>query len=492
MLKSAPELVAYCGSHLDLIPWEVKFLRRLASTRGDMALSVARGNGKSALCAAVAAAVLDGPLRHPRAEVILVASSFGQAGIMGRDVVGFLGEQLNDRKVWRKRDTSGIFEIEHLPTRARLKALGSDPRRMHGIRPSLVLYDEPSQAPPSTCEAALAALRTSMGKHAAGSRLIALGTRPDSEDHWFARMLKEPGATVYACAPRGPAVSPAHLEAGEPVAGRLPLVGRPTEGGGEDRAEGPGCPGQLPGAPAQRGRVGHGGTALATSRHAWAGCRRETRPWSGSTSSGSTWGARPACPAPPGSGPIPDHCAPWPATATTPTRRSGGSATGAAACTHRCTTGASLCWRRGRISDVKVLLDEAWSRWGKPRAIVTDRWRCAELRKALHLLGWPVVALVERGMGYRDGSEDVRGFKAGVSPWLGHPRAFVVAVIGCCRGENGVGPGRELQACEGCARRAPFTGSGRCGGGRDLGGRCLGWRKALQADAPAGLRSAVV
>ena len=49
-------LVEYVGSHLDLIGWEKRFLRRLAKTDGDLALSVARGNGKSALCAAIGCA----------------------------------------------------------------------------------------------------------------------------------------------------------------------------------------------------------------------------------------------------------------------------------------------------------------------------------------------------------------------------------------------------------------------------------------------------
>ena len=66
---------------------------------------------------------------------------------------------------------------------------------MHGLRPLLVLADEPAQWPPSSSEAALAALRTGLGKFP-GSRLIALGTRPDDDAHWFARMLTETNATT--------------------------------------------------------------------------------------------------------------------------------------------------------------------------------------------------------------------------------------------------------------------------------------------------------
>ena len=74
---------------------------------------------------------------------------------------------------------------------------------MHGLRPLLVLADEPAQWPPSTSEAALAALKTGLGKFP-NSRLIALGTRPDDDAHWFARMLLETNATVYAARPGDP------------------------------------------------------------------------------------------------------------------------------------------------------------------------------------------------------------------------------------------------------------------------------------------------
>ena len=43
--------------------------------------------------------------------------------------------------------------------------------------------------------------------------------------------------------------------------------------------------------------------------------------------------------------------------------------------------------------------------------MVADRWREAELRDALEKAGVPPAALEVRGMGYRDGAEDVRQFR---------------------------------------------------------------------------------
>ena len=79
--------------------------------------------------------------------------------------------------------------IEHRPSGARVRCIGCDPKRAHGLAPALVLADEPSQWERTKSEAMLAALRTAMGK-IAGARMIALGTRPDSRDHWFSRMLE--------------------------------------------------------------------------------------------------------------------------------------------------------------------------------------------------------------------------------------------------------------------------------------------------------------
>ena len=78
----------------------------------------------------------------------------------------------------------------------------------------------------------------------------------------------------------------------------------------------------------------------------------------------------------------------------------------------------SECHRRGElllagdmVSDVAELLSEALSRWGTPAAIAADRFKKAELIGHLNALAFPTAALVIRGMGYREGSEDVRGFQ---------------------------------------------------------------------------------
>ena len=62
--------------------------------------------------------------------------------------------------------------------------------------------------------------------------------------------------------------------------------------------------------------------------------------------------------------------------------------------------------------NVPILLREALERFGAPSALAADRWREAELRDSLKLAGIPVAALELRGMGFKDGGEDVRVFQS--------------------------------------------------------------------------------
>ena len=485
---STRPLTAFVGGLLPLIPWETRFLNMVGSTSGDLALSVGRGNGKSALCAAIGTAVIDGPLRVPGAEVILVASSFAQAGIMGRDVVAYLGDKLDDRSTWRKRDTTGIFEIEHLPTRTRLKAIGSDPRRMHGLRPLLVLADEPAQWPPSTSEAALAALRTGLGKFP-GSRLIALGTRPDDDSHWFARMLKEPDATVYAARPDDPRFHRRTWARANPSLDAFPHLEARLR---QEAAEAKRDPVALASFEALRLNLGVSDTLEAhlLQPGTWAAAEGEAEAFGGYIL-GLDLGTTEAMTAAAGYWPETGRLSAVACLGDDPDPKARGLRDGCGNLYQKMHDRGELVLDRGRMSDVRTLLDEVWERWGKPSAIVCDRWRDAELRKALHSLGWPVVSLVKRGTGWKDGSEDVRGFRSAFLRGLVTPdrNLLLSAAISNARTISDPAGNHKL------ARRAE---GGRHSRSRDDAASAailavaLGWRKALQRPSTPGVRSVVV
>ncbi len=80
------------------------------------------------------------------------------------------------------QNSQSVSAITNRATGASVRVIGLDPRRMHGLQPSLIIADEPAQWPPASTDPAIAALRTSLGK-IPGSRLIAIGTRPTDSGH---------------------------------------------------------------------------------------------------------------------------------------------------------------------------------------------------------------------------------------------------------------------------------------------------------------------
>ena len=107
----------------------------------EAALSLARGGGKSTLTAALACAALDGPLAEPEAEVLVVASSHDQGQVVFRHVLRFLAPKI-DTGAFRLADTVNTSRLVSRATGTLLSVKGSDPRRLHGAAPSLVIADE--------------------------------------------------------------------------------------------------------------------------------------------------------------------------------------------------------------------------------------------------------------------------------------------------------------------------------------------------------------
>ena len=183
----------YRGEYFEVLPWQKNFVEGLALNT-TAALTVARGNGKTTLVSGIAISALKGALSRPRGEIVLVASSLKQARIAFRHVLFFMPEVRKQRKKWRVIDNSHQAEIENRKTGVVLKAIGSDPDKAHGLAPSLVLADEPAKWLGGGREM-YAALETAGGKQV-DDKLIAIGTRPKSEDHWFSELLLG-GESVY-------------------------------------------------------------------------------------------------------------------------------------------------------------------------------------------------------------------------------------------------------------------------------------------------------
>ena len=209
------------GEHFEVLRWQERFFRMVEREPGDLALSVAKGNGKTTTAAAIATACVhpEGPLHVRGAETVIVASGVRQAGIVYADVMAMLfpddRPHRNDA-TWRVRNSSQLRRVDHRPSRASVEVIGSSPRRATGLRPLLVLADEPASWPRGSAgDQLVAALRTSLGKQS-GSRLIALGTRPGDREHWFELMLRESPSLCFAADPSADVTDPKVWAAANP------------------------------------------------------------------------------------------------------------------------------------------------------------------------------------------------------------------------------------------------------------------------------------
>ena len=401
------------GQPMRLLPWERRFLSGAFRVAGDGALSIARGNGKTTLVAAVAAACVDGPLTKPRGEVVICASSFSQARVGFEHTLAFLlgrGHDLDDRKLWRRQDSQNAATLEFRPSGARVRCIGSDPSRAHGLAPALVLADEPAQWPVTTSDRMLAALRTSMGK-LPGSRMVALGTRPADESHWFALMLS--GGCDYAqshhASPDDPPFRKRTWAKANPSLPAMPELEKRIRLEAQDARRDPSL---LAGFLALRLNLGTSDTEQTTLLDAgtWQEIEGQAE-LGGAYVLGVDLGGAASMSAAVGY---------WPDTGalhavgcfgSNPDLAERGLRDGVGRRYVEMAKRGELILAEGRVPDVPTLLLEALERWGTPAAIVADRWREAELRDGLERCGFPRCPLVLRGQGFLDGGEDVRSFR---------------------------------------------------------------------------------
>ena len=188
----------HAGKAMTVLDWQ-SGLAHVIPDYSTIGITMSRGNGKTLIAAALACSALlpEGALFQPRGEIDLIASSLGQARISYRHIYYFLRERIeSERKDWRCIDNSHQAQIEHKPSGTILKALGSDPRRAHGLAPLLCIADEPAQWL-SGGRPMYNALRTALGKQM-NSKLIAIGTRPADEHHWFGELLSSKSKSTHA------------------------------------------------------------------------------------------------------------------------------------------------------------------------------------------------------------------------------------------------------------------------------------------------------
>ena len=398
------------GQQFTVLPWQARFVRGalVSGCCQTAALSVARGNGKSTLTAGIAAAALNGSLVVPRGETIICASSFSQARIVFEHILAFLGDELEDRRRWRIWDSVNTARIECRQSGASVRCIGSDPRRAHGLAPQLTICDEPAQWPETTGERMLAALKTAAGKQT-NSKFLAIGTKPASPTHWFTNMLNGncDYAQCHAAGENDPPFQVRTWRKANPSLKAMPDLEKAIRNEAKDaRRNSSG----LAAFRALRLNLGTDDTeqSMLIDSGFWESIEGDV-PAAGQPIWGLDLGTSQAMSAVAAYWPESGRLECMAAFPGIPTLTERGLADGVGRLYLECATAGNLIQLGGRATDIKDLVIEAVSRYGIPQMICCDRWRDAELVDSLNAAQVPVF-VDRRGMGWRDGSEDVRGF----------------------------------------------------------------------------------
>ena len=399
------------GQKWRLLPWQTRFTRGAFSQANDARLTIARGGGKTTYVAGLGTAALAGPLVEPRAETLIIASSFEQGLTCFRHVLAFLEPEFErDRARWRVADSSNRAAVECRRTGALLKVLGSDPRRLHGAAPKLMLLDEVAQWPSTNIDRMLAALTTSRGK-IPGSKAIWLGTRPASAEHPFERALSDPVgySQTHAARDTDPPFHARTWKRANPSLSTMPdLLAVYRAEAKQARSD------SVKLASFQSLRLNLGVADIVRASLLSAGLW-ESIEGQADARGPCVWGVDLG-----GSSSQSAIAAYWPDTGRlevlaafpgTPLLSERGLADGVGALYRTMGERGELITTTGRVVNVEELLREALGRFGPPDAVAADRWREGELRDGLDLAGVPASAFVSRGMGFRDGAEDVRAFR---------------------------------------------------------------------------------
>ena len=404
----------YAGQAFALLAWQRRFLKgAFAPEVHTAALSVGRGNGKTTLVGAIGAAAVNGPLAQNNSEVLLVASSFQQAKIAFEYVRAFLQPAIDaNPRNWSVSDSANHARIVHKPTGSSVRAIASDAKRAHGRAPVLVLADEPSQWPDSTSNKMLAALETSLGK-IPNSKMIALGTRPATDSHWFAKWLA--GGADYAQVHAATESDKPHLKRtwvkANPSLSHMPHLLSAIRADSK-RAKIDDSAMQSFRALRLNQGVADVGRAVVLDANTWRALETDSLPApKGKPIWGIDLGSGAAMSAVASYEPISGRLEVIAAFPGIPTLAERGAKDAVSDLYERMRERGELVTTSGRTVNVSELIEIAVSAFGTPDKVCCDRWRISELADALDANGLTGVPIIERGMGFRDGGDDVRRFR---------------------------------------------------------------------------------
>ena len=437
------------GENFKVLAWQRQLIESLLRDgTTQLGLSIARGNGKTTFASMVLGAYFIGPLRQPRGNVYLVASTIQQGQIALEHLISALQlEDYADR--FRVNYLSNAnCHVQDRRSNVTVRVLSSNPRSAHGIAPVLILGDEPAQWHPNRAEAMHSVLRTSLGK-IPGSRLVCLGTRPESPDHFFSRLLKKPQSINHYAPlsefipdkddpekgewreiPKERLHEDRFVEAANPSLSALPTLRAQIQADYEDALAEPSL------LAAYKALRLNGGTSDVTQNSLLDAenvvtCESVYRLMQDGRKGAYVLGLDLG-----GGTAMSGASAYWPVTGlaetfamfpSEPDVIKRGSRDGVGGLYQSMVTEGSLLLSPGKTVDYALLLANCIQRWERPHVITCDRWRKNELSTALLKVGLGNVSIVYRGQGFKDGAEDVRLFRrAALEGNLGFPATVLL------------------------------------------------------------------
>ena len=400
------------GEPLNVLPWQREYLRRAEALQGgELGLTVAAGSGKTTLAAAVAAAAVAGPLAQPRASVLAVAGSFGQARLLFDHALAFLRPVIDREparfRVLNSESTAAVIDRQ---TGAELRCREAAARTLHGAAPGLVIADEPAQWARTQSEAIYGALRSRLGK-VPGARLLAIGTRPAENTHWFNKLCERSGI-IYAAPVDSDPFSVATWHAANPSLSYFPALREVYEREARESKADAGLLRQFRAFRLNQGTA-TADLSLLIDPDKWQAAEGDAAAY-GPMVLGVDLGSGLSMSAAAGYWPTSGRLDAFAMLPALPDLTERGRHDAVGDTYRQMSDRAELVTTPGQAADPPALIREAVKRWGRPVAVVADRFRHRELADGMKAAGL-TVPLVLRGQGYRDGSEDVRDFRVSVA-----------------------------------------------------------------------------
>ncbi|WP_199288168.1 terminase TerL endonuclease subunit [Henriciella litoralis] len=199
------------GELIKLAPYQKKFVKgALADGVSVAALSIGRGNAKTALSAGLALGEVKGEWDdQPRREVVIAARTRDQARIAFDFCVGFIRGLSEDEQAQFTIRRSPKLEIEFEDENGShfIRAIAADGKSALGSAPTLVLMDERGHWAADQGDALEHALLSGLGKR--GGRALIISTSAADDAHPFSVWLDEEQEGVYVQEHRPPPGLPA-------------------------------------------------------------------------------------------------------------------------------------------------------------------------------------------------------------------------------------------------------------------------------------------